>query len=46
MVLFLATIAAPLYLMLNVRKAAELGWEFGGAPMPVIVAGLRHVGRC
>ena len=25
--------------MLNVRKAAELGWEFGGAPMPVIVAG-------
>ncbi len=38
--LFLATIAASVYLMLNVRKAAELGWEFGGAPMPVSVAGL------
>ena len=25
--------------MLNVRKAAELGWEFAGAPMPVVVAG-------
>ena len=38
--LFMATIAAGLYLMLNVRKAAELGWEFTGAPMPVIVAGI------
>ena len=25
--------------MPNVRKAAELGWEFSGAPMPVMVAG-------
>ena len=25
--------------MLNVRAAAELGWEFSGAPMPVVVAG-------
>jgi TRAP transporter 4TM/12TM fusion protein len=39
-VLFLATIASSLYLMMNVRKAAELGWEFGGAPFNVIAAGL------
>jgi TRAP transporter 4TM/12TM fusion protein len=39
-VLFLATIASAFYLMLNVRKAAELGWEFGGAPFNVIAAGL------
>jgi TRAP transporter 4TM/12TM fusion protein len=39
-VLFLATIAAAAYLMINVRTAAELGWEFGGAPLPVSVAGL------
>ena len=26
--------------MRSVRKAAEAGWEFGGAPTPVIVAGL------
>lgn len=38
-VLFLATLAAASYLMANVRKAAELGWEFTGAPMPVIAAG-------
>ena len=38
--LFVATIAAAVYLMLNVRKAAELGWEFTGAPTPVIVAGI------
>jgi TRAP transporter 4TM/12TM fusion protein len=38
--LFLATVAASVYLMLNVRAAAELGWEWGGAPLPVIVAGL------
>ena len=37
--LFLATVAASIFLMLNVRRAAELGWEFGGAPMPVIAAG-------
>ncbi len=37
--LFLATLAAAAYLMASVRKAAELGWEFAGAPMPVIVAG-------
>ena len=38
--LFFVTAAAALYLMFNVRKAAELGWEFGGAPLPVIGAGL------
>jgi TRAP transporter 4TM/12TM fusion protein len=38
--LFAATVASSLYLMFNVRKAAELGWEFGGAPLPVSVAGL------
>ena len=38
--LFLATAAAAAYLMASVRKAAELGWEFTGAPMPVIVAGV------
>ncbi|HJZ44009.1 MAG TPA: TRAP transporter permease [Hyphomicrobiaceae bacterium] len=38
--LFLATIGSSLYLMFNVRKAAELGWEFGGAPAPVNAAGL------
>ena len=30
--LFFATVAAALFLMFNVRRAAELGWEFGGAP--------------
>jgi TRAP transporter 4TM/12TM fusion protein len=39
-VLFVATIAVSAFLMLNVRRAAELGWEFSGAPMPVIAAGL------
>ncbi len=38
--LFAATAASSCYLMLNVRKAAELGWEFGGAPLDVVGAGL------
>ncbi len=38
--LFAITVAASIDLMLHVRKAAEAGWEFGGAPMPVIVAGV------
>jgi len=38
--LFLVTVGASLYLMLNIRKAAELGWEFAGAPEPVIGAGI------
>ncbi len=39
-VLFVVTVAAATHLMLNIRKAAELGWEFNGAPMPVIVTGV------
>jgi len=39
-VLFAITVAASVDLMLHVRKAAEAGWEFGGAPMPAIVAGI------
>ena len=37
--LFIVTVAASAYLMMNVRSAAELGWEFSGAPMPIVVAG-------
>lgn len=37
---FVVTFAAALMLMSNVRKAAEAGWEFGGAPNTVIAAGL------
>jgi TRAP transporter 4TM/12TM fusion protein len=39
-VLFVATFAAAIWLMTNVRKAAQLGWEFEGAPKNVIAAGL------
>ncbi len=42
--LFLATIGSSLYLMFNVRKAAELGWEFGGAPHARHRRRPRHVG--
>jgi TRAP transporter 4TM/12TM fusion protein len=37
--LFLLTAGAAFYLLLNIRRAAELGWEFGGAPAPVLWAG-------
>src|SRR5688572_10480136 len=37
--LFALTVAASLYLMLHIRKAAELGWEFGGAPTQVVWVG-------
>ncbi len=37
--LFALTAAASFYLMLHIRKAAELGWEFGGAPGDVVWAG-------
>src|SRR3954469_17736968 len=37
---FLVTFGAAIVLMRSVRKAAEAGWEFGGAPTTVIVAGL------
>jgi TRAP transporter 4TM/12TM fusion protein len=38
-VLCAVTAGAAVYLMLNVRSAAELGWEYTGAPPPVIWAG-------
>ena len=38
--LFLLTFGAAIWLMMNVRKAAAAGWEFGGAPTTVIIAGL------
>ncbi len=38
-VLFVATVAASLWLLLNIRKAAELGWEFGGAPQSIVWTG-------
>ena len=37
--LFVVTAASALYLMLHIRKAAELGWEFGGAPRDLVWAG-------
>src|SRR5215207_76951 len=39
-VFFVLAFAAAIVLMRTVRKAAEAGWEFGGAPNTVIVAGL------
>jgi len=38
-VLFAITVAASIALMLNIRKAAELGWEFGGAPQGIVWTG-------
>ncbi|MFN0159900.1 MAG: TRAP transporter permease [Burkholderiales bacterium] len=37
--LFVATLAAALLLMVSVRQAAALGWEFGGAPDRLVWAG-------
>jgi TRAP transporter 4TM/12TM fusion protein len=37
--LFAITVVAAAFLMTNIRKAAELGWEFTGAPAPVVAAG-------
>src|SRR3979411_2003642 len=39
-ILFAATFAASIWLMLKVRKAALSGWESDGAPNNVIAAGL------
>src|SRR4051794_23364056 len=39
-VFFVLTFGSAIVLMRSVRKAAEAGWEFGGAPTTVIVAGL------
>ena len=40
LLLFVLTFGASVWLMLNIRKAAALGWEFDGAPQNVIAAGL------
>jgi len=40
LVLFVATFASAIWLMMNIRQAAALGWEYSGAPMPVIIGGL------
>src|ERR1700716_507855 len=40
LLLFAATFAASIWLMLNVRKAAQSGWESHGAPQNVMAAGL------
>jgi len=37
---FVLTFGSAVVLMRHVRKAAEAGWEFGGGPTTVIVAGL------
>ncbi|MCC7484652.1 MAG: TRAP transporter fused permease subunit [Burkholderiales bacterium] len=37
--LFLLTVAVAVLLMSNIRKAAELGWEFGGAPGWIVWCG-------
>ncbi|MDP3690930.1 TRAP transporter permease [Bradyrhizobium sp.] len=39
-VLFVMTGASAIWLMLNVRQAALLGWEYSGAPKSVIAVGL------
>src|SRR5690349_12354940 len=40
LVFFVLTFGSSIVLMRTVRKAAEAGWEFGGAPTIVIAAGL------
>ena len=37
--LFIVTAATAAYLVAHIRRAAELGWEFGGAPRDVVAAG-------
>jgi len=39
-VLALITFATSLVLLAHIRRAAEAGWEFGGAPVAAYVAGL------
>src|SRR5688572_17323512 len=38
-VLFALTVFGSFYLLIHIRKAAALGWEFGGAPRDVVWAG-------
>ena len=44
-VLFLITAATAAYLLAHIRRAAELGWEFGGAPRDVARRRLRRSSR-
>ena len=37
--LFVATVATAFIFLINIRRAAETGWEFGGAPAHLIWAG-------
>src|SRR5687768_14828706 len=37
--LFVLTIGVSFVLLFNIRKAAELGWEFAGAPSGIVWAG-------
>jgi TRAP transporter 4TM/12TM fusion protein len=39
LVLFALTVVSAVYLMLNIRLAAEKGWEYEGAPTAIIVSG-------
>jgi len=39
-VLFVATFASSIWLMANIRQAAQFGWEYAGAPNSVIAGGL------
>ncbi|MDB5628817.1 MAG: C4-dicarboxylate transporter [Tardiphaga sp.] len=38
--MFVATFGSAIILMLNIRNAAQFGWEFDGAPVHIIAAGL------
>ncbi len=38
-VLFAATVLTSVLFLVNIRHAAELGWEFGGAPAKLVWAG-------
>ena len=39
LLLFVLTALVSMYFIANIRKAAELGWEFGGAPEPLVWLG-------
>ena len=39
MLLFVLTALVSMYFIANIRKAAELGWEFGGAPETLVWLG-------
>lgn len=37
--LFVVTVLTTFLLLLNIRKSAELGWEFNAAPTQIVIAG-------